>query len=156
MRFLENPGSIPSWLRRVIWPLIWRLAVVFLPIGIGMKNLSPISPWGTAELQSMFYAVASVLGVLAAFLTTSLTILASSDSQATQRIRKEGGSGLVVTFLYAVITLLFAALTIALLGPIADVVRWSKFAMVGLVLVSVLEMLIITIYTYFALVEKGS
>lgn len=104
----------------------------------------------------MFYAVASVLGVLAAFLTTSLTILASSDSQATQRIRKEGGSGLVVTFLYAVITLLFAALTIALLGPIADVVRWSKFAMVGLVLVSVLEMLIITIYTYFALVEKGS
>lgn len=154
MRFLESPGRIPIWLSRLFWPLVWRFGLIAAVILWGMCGNLRVSFWDQPDLHSMFYAVSSVIGILAAFLTTSLTILATSDSKATIRIKEQGGPGLVVTFLYAVVTLLVSALSVAVLGPAADSTEWAPYVLIGIVVVALIEILIVAFYTYLSLVDK--
>ncbi|RSZ66019.1 hypothetical protein EAH68_00200 [Corynebacterium hylobatis] len=155
MRFLEKPGQIPIWVSRLFWPLAWRSLLLAVVVLWGLRGDLNISFWDSPNLDSMFYAVSSVIGILAAFLTTSLTILATSDSKATMRIKEQGGAGLVVTFLYAVVTLLVSALVIAVIGPAAASTRWASYVLIGIVAIAFIEILIVTFYTYLSLVDKG-
>ncbi|WP_211438936.1 hypothetical protein [Corynebacterium glutamicum] len=145
----------PSWFRYVAGPLLWRASILGLAVWksdfiVGYVPYDLISSDAPSLISGMFYAVAGVLGVLAGFIITALTIVASSDSESVRRMKRTAPSSLPKKLLYSVLTLLFLSLSIALSGPIA--VKAVPLALLGAaVLIATIEVLSVAVLVYIAI-----
>lgn len=150
----------PSFFRFVLGPLSWRISILGLALwkSDALVRHLPLDLNSTEApnvISGMFYSVAGVFGVLAGFIITALTIVASSDSDNAQRMRKNAPSSLPKKLLYAVLTLLILSLSIALAGPIAANV--APIALLGAaVVIALIEVASVSVLVYIVISPRKS
>src|SRR5699024_754320 len=111
---------------------------------------SPSTKNEIVDLSPMFYAISSVLGIIAGFLVASLSVVGLGSTQAADRMRRLGRRSLPLKLLYAVICLLRAALALAFVGPFA-VLAWAFGLLTGAVLVALVELGVVACLVCLAL-----
>lgn len=148
-------STLSSAFRYIVGPIIWRATILGLAIWkaeflVGKLPINLESSDALSTMGGMFYAIAGVLGVLAGFIITALTIVATSDSDSVRRMKVSAPSSLPKKLLYAVLTLLFLALLTALLGPFST----SPIAislLIGSILISGIEVTTVAAVVYIAI-----
>lgn len=158
-----NSVSIPSpaltFFRFIVGPIVWRLLLIALAIlvCVNFPSLDPYKLLASpstkneiVDLSPMFYAISSVLGIIAGFLVASLSVVGLGSTQAADRMRRLGRRSLPLKLLYAVICLFLTALAIAFVGPFADR-AWAFGLLTGAVLVALIELGVVAFLVFIAL-----
>lgn len=147
----------PPLIRYFFAPILWRAAILLLPV-IFSEKVSNMLPYTSKSLDgvdksSMFYSIAGIMGVLAGFVITALTIFATADSAPVRKMKGNAPSSLPAKLLYSVLTLLFTAFSIALAGPFcAGVVPYG--ILTGGITVALIEIFLVSILVYMSVSPK--
>ncbi|MDU0478378.1 hypothetical protein QVA66_03880 [Staphylococcus chromogenes] len=153
---LSLPAKTPGILRFVIMPILWRTAVI-APFLVKHNELGKhipldLSAESTQALtSSMFTGVASVLGVLAGFIVTSLTIVMAAQGSALEEMKQAAPRSLPIKLLYSTMTLFLISLITAILSPWST--KTTALALVaGMILLSIVEVSIVAFVVYRSMV----
>lgn len=155
MSILALVAQAPKTLRYMVWPATWRVSIVAVCVW-KRTRIVEILPYDLArhDLSGMYYAVSAVYGVVAGFIITAITIVASRDSEYVRAMLQGAHTSVPVKLLWAVITLFTFSLVLATLGPISnEIVPLSLF--VGSTCVVALELLLTTFLIFLAMTPRG-
>ena len=151
MRSLLSSVSIkiaqsPKVLRHCIGPISWRLIIMIATVmgWIQVSNKHPHIKFPANGLDSMYYSICAVYGVIAGFLITAMTIVVISDSVSAVSMRKRAQDSVPYKIIFAIVTLLFFALLIAFLGPFSARI-WTQGVVIGSTIVVVIEFAIVVL-----------
>lgn len=111
-------GHMPDPIRFVVAPILWRLTVGLFWTAISFCVIQPDSLlWDSNyldDLDEVFKTLSGVFGVLAAFVSTSVTVIYTSDSSGARRMRSKSKNALPRKLIYSTVTLLILAFLLAL------------------------------------------
>lgn len=110
----------PPLIRFYFGPAIWRVSVAIIWwLVMRFSFTKPSMAWLVAysnHVDGVFQTLANVFGVLAAFATTSVTVIYAGSGGASQDLARRSPSSLPRKLIFAAITLLALGLLLAVLG----------------------------------------
>lgn len=149
---------IPDQIRFVVAPILWRLAVALFWATISFCVIEPGSAlWGSSymdDLDEVFKTLSGVFGVLAAFVSTSVTVIYTSDLSGARRMRSISKSALPRKLIYSAVTLLVLAFLLALCATDSLSPRLMLPLLASAVSLAFIEMATVSILTLNAIDES--
>lgn len=117
----DGAEATPYAIRHAVAPGLWRLALVLFWGTISFYVIPPSSPLWTSsyinDLNEVFKTLSGVFGVLAAFVSTSVTVIYTGDSSGARRMRSMSKHSLPRKLVYSALTLLALSFVLALFTP---------------------------------------
>lgn len=145
-------------LRFVVAPILWRLAVALFWVFISFCVIKPDSPFWDCnyfnDLDEIFKTLSGVFGVLAAFVSTSVTVIYTSDTSGARQIRSVSKNSLPRKLVYSALTLLTLSFVLALGATDSLPPKLSLPLLATAVLLALIEVGTVSILTLDAIDEN--
>lgn len=160
MKFLDKLATnLPFTLRFLLLPAIWRLAVL---AGWYLIVTRPLDiekiPWlndYAQDLGTVLGTLSGVFGVLAAFVSTSVTVIYASGAQAAEALKNASPRSLPRKLIYSALTLLGLSLLLALFQSNAIAANLKLTALAGALTLATFEVGIVALLTLRAIEGHG-